>query len=148
MDAAHLLRPVAAGKVQSRSSEIVGCDAIEAPGASPGHELRHRSRIADAGRKLAADASQSIGLGIGKRLKQHGVNDGEDRGVGSDANRQRGHDDKGEPRLRHEEADREPDVRAQSHGCVIRLQNVLGSSGPPPHAGSARYKMRWTPISR
>ena len=114
VDAAHLLRPIAAAQIEAGTGKIVGGNRVEGSGGAPGHELGNRLRAPHAARKLAADSNQPLRVRVGQRLQEDAVDDGEDGSVGADADRQRRDRDGTEPWIPDEQAEGIADVACQS----------------------------------
>ncbi len=75
-----------AGKVEARTAKVVSGDVLKDAGlSSPGIEVDRRGRIAVAVGIGVHEPDHAVGLGIGEWLEQDSVDDGEDGGVGSDA---------------------------------------------------------------
>ena len=84
MDAVDLFRMVA-GEIEAGAAEVVGGDVLKDAGGllPPVIELGGRSGGAFAVRRCEQELDDAVGVGIGERLEQDGVDDGEDGGVGS-----------------------------------------------------------------
>src|ERR1051326_1960755 len=91
---------------------------------------------------------QPVRLGIGQWPEQHGVDRTEDRGVGTDAERERQHRDGGEPRALGELADGEAEILQQGfHWFLtgVRCQGVGGRCPRRPdthHLPPSTYSVR------
>ena len=85
----HGLGRIARADVHRKCAEIVQGHGVEHIVLPPRHVLGDRIRIADTGVKLAPELHDPVGLRIGQRLEEHGVDHREDRGVGADAEGQR-----------------------------------------------------------
>ena len=95
-----------AGEVEAGAAEIVGGDILEyLVWALPGIEVDRRGDGAVALRKSVHELHHPVGIGISERLKDDGVDDGEDSGVGSDAEGDGGDGGDGEGRARDERAE-------------------------------------------
>ena len=85
VDAVDLLGMVA-GEVEAGAAEVVGGDVLKDAGLLPPVvELGGRSGGSFALGRCEQELDDAVGVGIGERLEQDGVDDGEDGGVGSDA---------------------------------------------------------------
>ena len=105
VDAVNLLGD-GAGEVEAGTAEVVGGDILNDAGlGSPGIEVDRGGAIAVAIGKGVHELDHAVGFGIGERLEQDGVDDGEDGGVGSDAEGESGDGGDGECRVGDEHAE-------------------------------------------
>ena len=131
-----------AGEVEARATEIVGGDVLKDAGLGfPDVVVNRRAAGAVALRKGVHELHDALGLGIGERFQEDGVDDGEDSGVGSDAEGDSGDGGQGEGRARNEHAERVAEVLPEithvgatfwfggfgSYRVSIRLGRVIGS---------------------
>ena len=79
--------------------------------------LNKRANGAVALRRRVRELQHTIGLGIGERLEQDGVDNGKDRGVGSDAKGNGRDGGEGESRVR--------DERAQGVAEIVRKSPTM-----------------------
>jgi hypothetical protein len=109
-------------------------------------EVRRRQRIARQVllRVEAPDVHEAGIISIGQRLQQHAVDDGEDRGGGADAERQREHGQRREDGCLHRKPQRVTNVRAQSvpqhevaPGRFVEMRSEIGKVGPAPDRRAA-----------
>ena len=63
-----------------------------------------------------------LGVGVGERFEQDGVDDGEDGGIDADAERQRGHGSEGKSGVVGEHAQRMLDVVPEGAHSVLRWE--------------------------
>ena len=86
-----------AGEIEAGAAEVVGGDVLEDAGLLlPVVELGGGSDGTVALGRREQELDDAVGVRIGERLEQHGVDDGEDGGVGSDAEGQGGDGCEGE----------------------------------------------------
>ena len=109
-----------AGEVEAGTAEVVGGDILKDAGlGSPGVEVDRRGRGAVAFRKGVHELDHAVRFGIGERLEQDGVDDGEDGGVGSDAEGESGDGSYGERWTADEHAEGVAEVAEKvAHGGV------------------------------
>ena len=104
VDAVDLLG-VVAGEVEAGTAEVVGRDVLKDAGLRlPVVEVGRRGGGAVAFRRCEQELDDAVGVRIGERLEEDGVDDGEDGGVGSDAEGQGGDGCDGEARVLEEAA--------------------------------------------
>jgi hypothetical protein len=95
-----------AGEVEARTTEIVGSDILKDAGLGfPDVVVNRRAAGAVALGRGVHELHDTVRLGIGERLKEDGVDDGEDSGVGSDAEGDGGDGGQGEGRACDEHAE-------------------------------------------
>jgi len=101
----------AAGKVKARTRVVV-CHHLFEDAGLPLKEVKLRDAVQAIGKAghLRRKIDHAIGVGVGERLQQHRVHDGEDGGVGSDAQRQGGNGGDGKAWILDEQLQRVPDV--------------------------------------
>ena len=96
VDAVELLRMVA-GEVVAGAGHVVGGHFLEDAGLPlVGVKLGNVGEEAVGQDGGVEEFDHAIGVGIAERLEQHRIDDAEDGGVGSDAQRQRGYGGDGE----------------------------------------------------
>ena len=79
-------------------------------------------------RKRVVEKDEAVGFGIRQRPQQHGADDGEDRGVGADAERQRQDGGQREGAILAEQPEREAEILNQSfHVTLPRARGKRGS---------------------
>ncbi len=116
--------------------------------------VRSREPMTCGSRKAAVlperlDGDDAIGRGIGKRRQQHAVDEREDGGVGSDAERERDDDRKADDRRAHDRPERVADVLAQlvEPGERLLLAEMfpqLFDAAEGPARGAPRFVRRHT----
>ena len=79
------------------------------------------------GRVDVADADDAVGLGNGQRPQQHGVDDGEDGGVGAQADGERQDDGGAEARVLDEQPELARDVAHDSGASVPRAARSIAA---------------------
>ena len=126
----NLFRCAVRGK--TRVKRIIRADALERARLLP--DARHlgkgnREAVDAALHVVSSNRNELIGIFIRQRKKQHGVNDGENRGVGADAQRKREDSDNGEAGILPQHARAETQILQQGfdHGESPSLAiNFLG----------------------
>jgi hypothetical protein len=104
VNALHLLRAVTAANVHARTGEIVGRHCLERRRWLPCEILRNRNRASATGGILPARRDEAIGIRIGQWPQQDVVDHRKNRGVGANAERERGNRHQTEPRILDEDA--------------------------------------------
>ena len=134
--AAHALRLAVAGEIEVAAREER--DLVEhllRRGERPVLRVRPDGLVVDAGtlalRHQHVHEHQPLGVGERQRLEQHGVDDGEDRGIGADAERERGDGDRRKCRRAAQQPQRVADVLEEiAHGTVSFIDCGLGRRAP------------------
>ncbi len=140
----HVARPHTPWPVARRQVQLPGRERPDArERAVPLRELEVLGRgnpelIESQGRKAAGDEHQPLRLGVAQRSEDHAVDDGEDRGVGADAQRERQDRDQGEPRRPQQVPDGVTEILNQrGHGAELY--------GPGRRRVRPFRRLTWTP---
>ena len=136
----HLFDLISDGQVDGRESirrQIVECRGAPAPGI----ELGGRGSVERAFRERSHEGVEPIRIRVRRGLQQDGVDDGEDRCVRTDAERQRQHGNRRESRRLPQAADCVAQVMEQSvHGraSLRQADKITLQSAPQPYDHPAR----------
>ncbi len=126
VDAVDLLRDCA-GEIKSGTAEVVGGDVLKDTRLfSPEIEFGGGSAGPVAIRRDVHHLDHAIGVGIGEGFEEDGVDDGEDGGVGSDAEGEGCDGGEGEGGVGDEDAEGIAEVAEEiAHGCAAFGAGVL-----------------------
>ncbi len=115
-----------AGEIEAGTAEVVRGDVLKDAGlGSPGIEVDRGGHTAVAVRKGVHELDHAVGFRIGERLEQDGVDNGEDGGVGSDAEGESGDGSYGERRTTDEHAEGVAEVAEKVAHGECRLRNAV-----------------------
>ena len=125
-----VLGQVAAEEVRAGIARLIRGDRLEGGRlVAPQDELRDRGQPRRADARRGHELEEAIGLRIGERPQQHGVDDGEDRGVRADADGE--HGERGQ-----RESRRPPQHAARVDGVACEVSE--DPRGLPPGAVSSK----------
>src|SRR6202012_4741404 len=111
------------GQVDPWSGDIIGRDGIEHLSLlTPGVELRNGGDIGYAIRGGPYKFNEPIGIGISQRLKNHSVDDGENRSVGADAEGERQNGNERKARTLRKSAQALAAIRQKDLPLVLRCR--------------------------
>jgi hypothetical protein len=100
-----------AGEIEPWVTEVEGSDVLKDGGLGfPGVEVHRRTAGPAPLRRGVHELHNAVGLGVGEQLQEDGVDDGDDCGVGSDAEGDGGDGGQGEGRAPDEHAERVAEV--------------------------------------
>ena len=141
----ELLGLIAAGKIHTRAAHLIGGDGVEHLSLlTPGAESGNRGVVEVAVGGVLAELNEAARIGIGKRLEKNFVYDGEDGGVGTDAEGEREDGGDGEAGSAEEHAGGVAQVLDEivNEGDSDQVKTLPSERGPAPRSAYAQRHAR------